>query len=175
MEPQDDTVHDTLTYPNPNVNIVSEDKANTQNSENSNYKARDLAHVTPWEDFNYENIKAAYGDFLDSTIAYHDNTKPSQIDYPPSQQEITNETGVDYLINFWSARVIRSNMKYCSNLIRQRLGLPAAMPSFQQKGRRLRNPYNIKGEFEPDWEVAVPPNGQIFVMGESKVSAKWIV
>ncbi|KAK4213715.1 hypothetical protein QBC37DRAFT_267172, partial [Rhypophila decipiens] len=86
---------------------------------------------------------------------------------------ITNEASVDNLMSFWSGRVIRSNMKHCSNLIRQRLGLPAAMPSLLHKIRRVRNPGNIKEDFEPDWSVAVPPNGQFFVMGESKVSAKW--
>ncbi|KAM7219529.1 hypothetical protein V8F06_005084, partial [Rhypophila decipiens] len=156
------------TYPNPPLNIIVQDGADLQNTRNSKYVDVNMEHVTAWEDFNYDNIKAAYGDLLDRAIDYDDDpkSKPSQIHYPPSQREIVNEPSVDGLMNFWCGRVIRSNMKSLSALARQRLGLSKAEPSLRYKIRQV-------DEYGPDWSVAVNPKGTIFVMGESKVSAKW--
>lgn len=168
------TIHDVLTQEPPEISLsLQKEGGNTENHEWVTVQASD---ISAWKDFTFNNIAAAYGDLLGRDAPDDKGMRPRAEHFTESQCDMVNESAVDNLCQNWCERVIKTSMKECAAHLRERLDLQPAEPSFRLHARTLSCISKRDGQkktFQPDWFIHVHPDGDIFVVGDSKLSSKW--
>ncbi|KAM7187172.1 hypothetical protein V8F20_011097 [Naviculisporaceae sp. PSN 640] len=168
----EDTILDILTQKSPELN--HERQSSGPNTKGNGYVRVDPAHVTLWNDFTFEAISAAYGDLLSRKAPDDSHRRLQAEDITPSERDMVNEDAVDFFFKGYFATIIKKSMKECSAIVRRRLGLPPAEPSLRPRPRSVKDDLSVIDKIsKPDWIIHVHPDGQIFVVGESKLSSKW--
>ena len=154
----DTTILDVLTQEPPKIGLSLQNEGG--NTENIGWVTIAPSDISTWKDFTYNNIAAAYGDLLGRQAPGDERRRPRAVDFTESQCLMVNESAVDYLCQTWCEGVIKKSMKECAAVLRERLDLHPAEPSFKSHARTLSslpNEGNPKKMFLPDWFIHVHP------------------
>ncbi|KAM7219530.1 hypothetical protein V8F06_005085 [Rhypophila decipiens] len=123
--------------------------------------------VSLWHDFTFETIMAAYGDLLGRTAPGDPRRRIRAEDMSLSDCDIVCEDAMDFFFHGWFGKVVKGCMKDTPSLACDLdPAISRGKPEDESDGTKAK-------AFNPDWLIHVHPDGQVFVVGESKLDSKW--
>ena len=167
------SILDCLTQPNP---ILRENppKSN-KNTFSNDFVELDVNQIGEWDDFTYENLTAAFSDLLAMTVV----VKDIAISDDDSQCSISNEDGVDYVMDNYSTKSLRKPIKVATEVLHKRFDASMYPLSFhgRRSGYQIQNPSapgDDRRAFKPDWVIYQRyGEREASVIGDSKLCYKW--
>lgn len=114
-------------------------------TQNPDYLRLDPSHVMKWEDFTYDNIKAAYRHLFN--IGPIQSNAPSTL--TDSQSEIEKEGHVDDMVLLWNQQVCRLPLKHGAQRVQTDLG--AERRDLMKRLGTSKDPASDSKAKAPDW------------------------
>lgn len=154
-----------LTYENPRLNTSKQDLGPV--TKHDNFAPLTSDDITPWNDFTYDNIVAAYSHVLNSEDVVADVWEDRE-----GSPFTIEETTVDNPTLLWNSRVCRQPLKKAAAKIQQNLGLPEMKITMKVHVKEV----TVGGQqVTPDWSIYIHDanEGTQLVWGVNKLSSRW--